>query len=166
MTQSVASLGMTHRPLLMWYTRYNLRLLVIANPCPLELQVNTFCRQALNRPDLSPRTRESCLKSLYRTCGRHALLPTTLRIPISYERTGEASYRGGFADVWKGEYRDQEVAVKVIRIYSNTDLQKVAGVSHWLRSVPAYLSTESVPCRGFARRLSRGKPSSIRTSYH
>ena len=30
--------------------------------------------------------------------------------------------------MWKGEYRGRDVAVKVIRIYSNSDLQKIVGV--------------------------------------
>ena len=62
-------------------------------------------------------------------CGRHALLPTSLKIPVSFERTDDVLYRGGFADVWKGEYRGRDVAVKVIRIYSDSDLQRVLGVS-------------------------------------
>jgi len=85
--------------------------------------------QALDRPDVSSRTRKNCLKSLYRACGRHALLPTCLKIPVSYDRTGDALYRGGFADVWKGKHCGRDVAVKVIRIYSNADLQKIIGVS-------------------------------------
>ena len=63
-------------------------------------------------------------------CGRHALLPTALKIPVSFERTGDALYRGGFADVWKGEHCGLDVAVKVIRIYSDSDLQRVIGVGH------------------------------------
>ena len=84
-------------------------------------------------PDLSPRTRKKCLKSLYRTCGRHALLPRVLKIPVCYG--GVALYRGGFADVWKGEHCGRDVAVKVIRTYSNSDLQKIIGVSSWSLSL-------------------------------
>ena len=62
-------------------------------------------------------------------CSHHALLPTALKIPVSFERTGDALYRGGFADVWKGEHCGRDVAVKVIRIYSDSDLQRVIGVS-------------------------------------
>ena len=62
-------------------------------------------------------------------CSRHALLPRTLEIPICYDRTGVASYRGGFADVWKGKYRSRDVAVKVLRTYLNSDLQKIISVS-------------------------------------
>jgi hypothetical protein len=83
-------------------------------------------------PELSSETRKKCLKSLYRTCGRHALLPRALKIPMCYDRTGVALYRGGFADVWKGQHRSQDVAVKVIRTYSNDGLQKVVGVSYYL----------------------------------
>ena len=61
-------------------------------------------------------------------CGRHALLPRTLKISTCYDRTGVASYRGGFADVWKGEHRGRDVVVKVLRTYLNSDLQKIIGV--------------------------------------
>jgi len=109
--------------------------------------------QALGRPDLSPRTRESCLKSLFRICGRHALLPTSLKVPVSLERTGGVLYRGGFADVWKGEHCGQDVAVKVIRIYSDSDLQRVVGVSCWRRSIPASLTVPHVEILQGGRRM-------------
>lgn len=89
----------------------------------------------LDRPDLPPRARKNCLKLLYRTCGDHALVPTTLKVPISYDRTTDALYRGGFADVWKGEHCGRDVAVKVIRTYSNADLKKIIGVGCWLCSL-------------------------------
>ena len=93
-------------------------------------------------PELPPRIRKKCLKSLYRTCGRQALLPSTLKIPVCYDRTGTALYRGGYADVWKGQHYGRDVAVKVIRTYSNDDLQKVVGVSYYLCSRSVYLCTD------------------------
>ena len=68
---------------------------------------------------------------LYRTCGRHELLPKSLTIPVSYDMTRDATYRGGYADIRKGNYRGQGVAVKVIRTYSDSDLPKMVGVSYW-----------------------------------
>ena len=38
-------------------------------------------------------------------------------------------YRGGFADVWKGEHLGRHFAVKVLRVYSNSDIDEIAGVS-------------------------------------
>ena len=51
-------------------------------------------------------------------------------VPVCCDLTGGAKYRGGYADVWKGNYQGQDVAVKVIRTYSNSDLPKIVGVSH------------------------------------
>ena len=90
-----------------------------------------------------PSTRKKCLKLLYRTCGHYALLPRVLKIPICYDRTGVALYRGGFADVWKGEHCGRDVAVKVIRTYSNSDLQKIIGVGRWLCFLCASLCPNS-----------------------
>ena len=80
-------------------------------------------------PHLSLWARVKCLRRLYRTCGYHGLLPKAIKIPICYDRTGLPLYSGGNADVWKGEYCGQDVAVKVIRTYTKSDLQKIVGVS-------------------------------------
>ena len=55
-----------------------------------------------------------------------------MQIPVWYDRQGSALCRGGFADVWKGSYYGREVAVKVMRTYTESDLQKIIGVSCWL----------------------------------
>ena len=92
--------------------------------------------QVLNMPDLSLSVRVKCLRWVYRLCGRHGLLPKTLKIPICYDRTGYPRYSGGNADVWKGEYDGRDVAVKVIRTYSSDNLKKILGVSCRLSSPP------------------------------
>jgi hypothetical protein len=67
-------------------------------------------------------------------CAGHYLLPRSLQIEVGYDPSGVALCRGGFADVWKGNYGGQEVAVKVLRIYADSDLQKITRVSHYKRS--------------------------------
>ena len=99
-----------------------------------KICIHTIVDQALNRPDLSPGARVISLKQLYKACGYHALIPKSLRVPICYNRANFPLYRGGYADVWKGEHGGREVAVKVIRTYSNSDLRKVVGVSYLPRS--------------------------------
>ena len=39
---------------------------------------------------------------------------------------------GGFADIWKGRHRGQEVAAKVLRIYETSDLEQIRKVSSLL----------------------------------
>lgn len=84
----------------------------------------------MDGPGLSSQTWEKCLKLLYRTCGRRELLPTSLTIEVRYDMTQDATYRGGYADIRKGNYRGEDVAVKVIRTYSDSDLPKIVGVSY------------------------------------
>ena len=92
--------------------------------------------KALDELNLTPCTRKKCLKSLYKICGRCAILPKALRIPLCYNRDDFPLYQGGFADVWKGSYQGQDVAVKVLRVYQTSDLDKIRGVSHWLSDPP------------------------------
>ena len=84
--------------------------------------------QALDLPDLPPRLRRKCLRALSQICGRNALLPKSLQIPLCCDRSGEPLYRGGYADVWKGEHRGCDVAVKVLRVYSANDFDKITSV--------------------------------------
>ena len=66
-------------------------------------------------------------------CGRQALLPRSFQIPLCYDRSEDALYSGGYADVWMGEHQGRKVAVKVLRVYSTSDLNKVTSVGHYPR---------------------------------
>lgn len=116
------------------------------------LELTKSVEQALNVPNLSPLTQKKCLKLLYRTCGCHTLLPSALKVQAHYDHTSHAPYHGGFGDVWKGEFDGQDVAVKVIRIYSNIELCKIVNVCHRLHFVTRYCVL-TVLFRGSARRL-------------
>ena len=85
--------------------------------------------QALDLPDLSPQLRKKCIIALCRVCGNRVLLPRSLCIPLCYNRMDPPLYRGGFADVWKGKHQGCHVAVKVLRVYSTSDLEKMTSVS-------------------------------------
>ncbi|KAF9789266.1 kinase-like domain-containing protein, partial [Thelephora terrestris] len=69
--------------------------------------------------------RRKCLSALCKMCGRHALLPRSLKIPLCYDRSGTPLCHGGYADVWKGEYQGRQVAVKVLRVYYTSDFEKM-----------------------------------------
>ena len=69
-----------------------------------------------------------CLRYLCTVCGRHALLPTSLAIPLCYDPTGNPLHHGGHSDVWKGQYQGREVAAKVLRLYSLSDIERTRKV--------------------------------------
>jgi len=84
---------------------------------------------------LTPRLRSECLRVFCEICGCQALLPKSLlRIPPCYDQSEDPLYRGGFADVWEGEYQGHQVAVKVPRVYSASDFDKTTKVFHHQKS--------------------------------
>ncbi|KAF9647762.1 kinase-like protein [Thelephora ganbajun] len=74
---------------------------------------------------LAPQLRRRCLSALCKTCGRQALLPRSVQIPLCYDRMNPPLYHGGYAEVWKGEHQGREVAVKVVKVYLTSDLDKI-----------------------------------------
>ena len=105
--------------------------------CRAEQALRRPVDQVLDRPDLPLWVRVKCVRPLYRICGYHGLLPKALKVPVFYDRDDYPLYKGGFADVWKGECRGREVAVKVIRAYSRSDLRKITKVIFLFRSLRA-----------------------------
>ena len=81
--------------------------------------------------NLSSKLRKKALSALCKVCGRQALLPRSLQIPPCYDRSDEALHRGGYADVWMGEYEGRKVAVKVLRIFTTSDINKTTSVGHF-----------------------------------
>ena len=103
-----------------------------------KIYIRPFVDQTLDTATVSSRTQKKCVKLLYKTCSHHALLPRALEVLVDYDRTGDALYHGGFGDVWRGEFCGRDVAVKVVRIYSQSELQRVINVSCQSRYNPAY----------------------------
>ena len=44
---------------------------------------------------------------------------------------GAPLYRGGYADVWGGEFEGRKVAVKVLTVYATSNLDKITKVGYW-----------------------------------
>ena len=69
-----------------------------------------------------------CLATLCKICSYYALIPRAMHIPLCYNRTEAPRYRGGFAEVWKGEHKGVAVAVKVLKIFVTSDLVRITRV--------------------------------------
>ena len=80
-----------------------------------------------------PSVRKKCLAVLCKICSHHALIPRSIQIPLCYDRTKAPRYRGGFAEVWKGEHAGIEVAVKVLKVFVTSDLAEITKVGFPLR---------------------------------
>ena len=86
--------------------------------CPTEQTLDT----------LAPRLRKRCLITLRRMCGRQALLPRSLQVPLCYTRSEPPLSHGGYADVWKGEHQGRHVEVKVLRVHSTSEFHEITNV--------------------------------------
>jgi len=71
------------------------------------------------------------VKSLYKMCARHTLLPRSLHFEIPEDPTAVVLYHSGFADVSKREHRGQAIAVKVLRPRNGNGLQDMTNVGDW-----------------------------------
>ncbi|KAF9789474.1 kinase-like domain-containing protein [Thelephora terrestris] len=74
---------------------------------------------------LAPQHRRGCLGALRTICGQQALLPKSLQIQLPEDWPIEPHCNGGYADVWKVEYRGSMVAVKILKVSQTSDLGKI-----------------------------------------
>ena len=55
------------------------------------------------------------MRYLHKICGRQALLPQSLAIPLCYDPMENPQCNGMVVNVWKGEYQGREVAAEVLK---------------------------------------------------
>ena len=58
---------------------------------------------------------------VYKICGRQALVPRSLEIPLCYNPNEKQACYGGFANMWQGQYCGKKVAAKVLRLRPTDD---------------------------------------------
>jgi hypothetical protein len=51
-----------------------------------------------------------------------------MQIPLRYSRMGTPFDGGGFSEVWKSEYEGRVVAIKVLKVYQTSDINKITRV--------------------------------------
>ena len=79
--------------------------------------------------ELGPHLRRECLRTLCKICGDKALLPRSVQIPLCYNPADPPLYHGGYSEVWKGQHKGCEVAVKVLKVYQTSNFDKIRHVS-------------------------------------
>jgi hypothetical protein len=68
------------------------------------------------------------VKALIRLSGATGLYPECLVLE-GIDIIGDAVGGGGFADIFKGRLRDEDIAVKVLKVYQKSDIQKLLKVT-------------------------------------
>ena len=93
------------------------------------------------------------MKSLYKMCAGHTLLPRSLHFELHGDQAGVVLCHGGFGDVSKREYLGRQVAVKVLRARPGRDSQDMINVGHWCTLFRCtWKLTRCDVCRGSAKR--------------
>jgi len=101
----------------------------VISTCPSS---PTFIRQALEIPAIAKNRKlhRRCLKWLCRISGHHCLLPLTHKLTSPLRKENKPICSGGFAEVWKGTYCYRQVAVKVLKVYQTSDIEKIGKVRY------------------------------------
>ena len=68
------------------------------------------------------------MHAVHRICGRQALLPRSMVVPLCYNPMEDPLHHGGFADVWRGQHQGRDVAARVLRVYLNDGFRKIRRV--------------------------------------
>ena len=76
---------------------------------------------------VDPTLRRRHVKALIRLSRATGLYPECLVLD-GIEIIGDAVGGGGFADIFKGRLHDQEIAVKVLKVYQKSDIEKLLKV--------------------------------------
>ncbi|KAF9778185.1 kinase-like domain-containing protein [Thelephora terrestris] len=79
--------------------------------------------QSLETIEFTPPVRRKCVKSLYKMCAGHTLLPRSLHLELPGGTMGDVQYRSGSADVLRCERSDGAVAVKALRPRDGVSLE-------------------------------------------
>ena len=78
--------------------------------------------------DISPEYKHRHMTALIKLSKASGLVPECL-VLNGFEVDGDPIARGGFGDVYKGRSRGQEMALKVLRVYQKSDIQKLLKVT-------------------------------------
>ena len=82
--------------------------------------------KALRAARLEPELRRIALGVLRGLCGRVGHLPESCLLPDKFDLSGMPRASGGFADVWKAEFRGEvKIAIKCLRVSDTDDKAKI-----------------------------------------
>jgi len=117
----------------------------------------------LEEGEISLKDQPELLNILGKICRRFKTIPDSVRIEGSLDGPMSEEYGGGFATVFRGEYRGRPVAIKTVHLYLTSNLEKCFSVRTSYRFL-GVLSSLRV-CRDSVERWLPGDTFNTRTFY-
>jgi hypothetical protein len=77
---------------------------------------------------INPQYKPRHIKALIKLSKLSGIVPECL-VLTGIEIDGDPVAGGGFGDVYKGKYQKQEIALKVLKVYQKSDMEKLLKVS-------------------------------------
>ncbi|KAK0461544.1 kinase-like domain-containing protein [Armillaria novae-zelandiae] len=96
---------------------------VKSTPQPVVAVVMDVLQQELDGAHNTKWYHTACMKCLRKLCKARGAVPSSLFLQDVTKEGDNAIDGGGFADIWKGRFRDTQVCLKVLRVFG-TDEQK------------------------------------------
>ena len=98
---------------------------------------------------ISPKERPDFLNRLCKMCDQQRGLPKIMVIECLQDTSKIPEFGGGFADVFRGIYDEQPVAIKVMRLYVRSDRDLCLSViTHFISYALRRTSSDLVALRG------------------
>ena len=94
---------------------------------PLPPFISIFLSQRLN-VSIDPQYKPRHVKALIKLSRLSGMVPECLVLK-GIEVIGDAVASGGFGDVYKAKYQRKEIALKVLKVYQTSDMEKLLKVS-------------------------------------
>lgn len=101
------------------------------SPFPVRhVELTLYALQALGYDDGVPETRAKLHRALRKTCAEVGILPTSYYLDDSQiKKLNEVPFAsGGYSDVWRASYREENVSIKAFRVYATDNIKQLTKV--------------------------------------
>lgn len=104
----------------------------IATMSCVSCRTYTTPLQALGYEDELPETKGKLQRALRKACAEAGILPDSYYLDANQiKRLSEVPFAsGGYSDVWRGTYKEENVSIKAFRVYTTDNIKNLTKVSN------------------------------------
>lgn len=103
-------------------------------PARSDVELIPHTSQALGYGSEPPETKAKLHRALRKTCGEVGILPSSYYLDENeIKKLNEVPFAsGGYSDVWRASYQEENVSIKALRVYAVDNIKQLTKVSHTL----------------------------------